>query len=63
MLTNSACTAASLSTRTELTVLVLGGRVRQHTPTAVDEWALQMLRQMFVDIAFMAAAGCRSTVD
>jgi DeoR family fructose operon transcriptional repressor len=57
VLTNSAGTAASLSTRTELTVLVLGGRVRRHTLTAVDEWALQMLRQMFVDVAFIGTGG------
>jgi DeoR family transcriptional regulator, fructose operon transcriptional repressor len=49
--------AVSLATRPNLTVVMLGGRVRPRTLATVDDWNLQMLSQMHVDVAFMGTNG------
>jgi DeoR family fructose operon transcriptional repressor len=49
--------AVRLAPRPNLTVLVLGGRVRARTLAAVDVWALDLLGNVFVDVAFMATNG------
>ncbi|MBC6461681.1 DeoR/GlpR family DNA-binding transcription regulator [Actinomadura sp. HBU206391] len=49
--------AVSLATRPNLTVIMLGGRVRPRTLATVDDWNLQMLSQIHVDVAFMGANG------
>jgi DeoR family fructose operon transcriptional repressor len=49
--------ATSLATRMNLTVLMLGGRVRRRTLATVDDWNLQQLSQLHVDVAFMGANG------
>lgn len=49
--------ATSLATRPNLTVLMLGGRVRRRTLATVDDWNLQQLSQLHVDVAFMGTNG------
>jgi DeoR family transcriptional regulator, fructose operon transcriptional repressor len=57
VVTNGLNVAVTLAKRPNLTVLVLGGRVRGRTLAAVDMWALDALRDTFVDVAFMATNG------
>ncbi|MGE5133449.1 MAG: DeoR/GlpR family DNA-binding transcription regulator [Gemmatimonadota bacterium] len=57
---NSPPLATVLATRPNLTVIALGGRVRGRTLAAVDDFALQLLSQLYVDIAFMATNGLSS---
>jgi DeoR family fructose operon transcriptional repressor len=54
---NSPALATNLATRANLTVLLLGGRVRGRTLATVDEWSLAPLSQLCVDVAFMATNG------
>ncbi|WP_203707931.1 DeoR/GlpR family DNA-binding transcription regulator [Asanoa iriomotensis] len=55
---NSPVLATLLGTRANLTVLLLGGRVRGKTLATVDDWALRPLADMYVDVAFMGTNGC-----
>jgi DeoR family transcriptional regulator, fructose operon transcriptional repressor len=57
VVTNALPIAMSLSSRPNLTVLMLGGRVRGRTQAAVDAWALAALRDVFVDVAFLGTNG------
>lgn len=57
VLTNSLPIAMSLSVRPNLTVLLLGGKVRGRTQAAVDAWALQALADSYVDVAFVGTNG------
>lgn len=57
VVTNALDIGVGLARRPNLTVLVLGGRVRGRTLAAVDVWALDALRDTFVDVAFMATNG------
>lgn len=57
VLTNGLPIAMSLSTRPNLTVLLIGGRVRGRTLAAVDSWALQALADSYVDVAFIGTNG------
>jgi DeoR family fructose operon transcriptional repressor len=57
VLTNSLPIAMSLSVRPNITVLMLGGKVRGRTQAAVDAWALQALADTFVDVAFIGTNG------
>ncbi len=50
--------ATMLAVRPNLHVIMLGGRVRGRTLATVDEWALQPLSHMSVDVAFMGTNGC-----
>jgi DeoR family fructose operon transcriptional repressor len=54
---NAPAFAAQLATRANLTVLMLGGRIRGRTMAAVDDWALAPLSQLCVDVAFLATNG------
>jgi DeoR family fructose operon transcriptional repressor len=54
---NSPEIAMVLADKSNLTVLMLGGRVRQRTLAVVDEWARRLLENVRVDVAFMAANG------
>ncbi|WP_214103119.1 DeoR/GlpR family DNA-binding transcription regulator [Acrocarpospora catenulata] len=58
VIVNSPPLAAALATCPALTVLMLGGRVRGRTLATVEDWAIQQLSQLHVDVAFMAANGC-----
>lgn len=57
VVTNALDIVVNLAHRPNLTVLALGGRVRGRTLAAVDVWALDALRDTFVDVAFMATNG------
>jgi DeoR family fructose operon transcriptional repressor len=54
---NSPPLAATLAMRPNVTVIMLGGRVRGRTLATVDDMALQPLSQLRVDVAFMATNG------
>ena len=57
VLTNGLPIAMSLSVRPNITVLILGGRVRGRTQASVDAWALQALADSYVDVAFIGTNG------
>jgi DeoR family fructose operon transcriptional repressor len=40
-----------------VTVLTVGGRIRGRTLATVDQWALRVLDETFVDIAFVGTNG------
>jgi len=61
VLTNGLPIAMSLSTWPNLTVLLVGGRVRGRTLAAVDAWALHALADSYVDVAFMGTNGISTT--
>ena len=55
---NSPVIAASLGTRANVNVLLLGGRLRGKTLATVDDWALRPLADLYVDVAFVGTNGC-----
>jgi DeoR family fructose operon transcriptional repressor len=57
VIVNSPPLATLLASRPHLSVIMLGGRVRGRTLATVDDWALQPLRHLHVDVAFMATNG------
>jgi DeoR family fructose operon transcriptional repressor len=57
VIVNSLPLAVLLAPRANLTVILLGGRIRRSTFATVDDWLLQPLSQMYVDAAFMGTGG------
>ncbi len=57
VVTNALPIAMVLSTRANVTVLIVGGRVRGRTLASVDEWAIRLLHDTYVDVAFVGANG------
>lgn len=57
VVTNGLPIAMSLSARPNVTVLLVGGRVRGRTLAAVDSWALSALADTYVDVAFVGTNG------
>jgi DeoR family transcriptional regulator, fructose operon transcriptional repressor len=57
VVTHSVTTALSLSGRGNITLMLVGGRLRGRTLAAVDSWALHALGDVYVDVAFMATNG------
>jgi DeoR family transcriptional regulator, fructose operon transcriptional repressor len=57
VVTNSINIALALTTRPNMTVLLVGGRLRSRTLASVDAWALRALRDIFVEVAFIATNG------
>jgi DeoR family fructose operon transcriptional repressor len=57
VLTNAPSIAMALSARANLTLLLIGGRVRGRTLAAVDEWALRLLAEVYCDVAFVGTNG------
>jgi DeoR family transcriptional regulator, fructose operon transcriptional repressor len=57
VVTNALDIVVNLARRPNLTVLALGGRVRGRTLAAVDVWAVDALRDTYVDVAFIATNG------
>ncbi len=57
VVTNSLPIASLLANRKDLTVHLVGGRVRGRTLATVDHAALEFLRTMFVDVAFLGTNG------
>lgn len=56
VVTNALPIALTLATR-GVNVLCLGGRVRPKTLAGVDTWALNALRDLYVDVAFVGTNG------
>ncbi len=57
VVTNALPIALTLSVRPNLTVMFIGGRIRARTLSCVDAWALDALRNAFVDVAFLGTNG------
>lgn len=57
VVTNGVPIATMLAPRRNITVLLLGGRVRGRTMAAVGQWAEQALQDIFVDVAFLGTNG------
>ncbi|MGH2750915.1 MAG: DeoR/GlpR family DNA-binding transcription regulator [Actinomycetota bacterium] len=57
VVTNGLPIAMQLSSRPNLTLLFLGGRVRGRTLAAVDVWAMRALEETFLDVAFIGTNG------
>jgi DeoR family fructose operon transcriptional repressor len=57
VVTHSVNIALSLAGRPNLTVMLVGGRLRSRTLASVDAWALQALKDTFVEVAFIATNG------
>ncbi|MTD46002.1 DeoR family transcriptional regulator [Conexibacter sp. W3-3-2] len=57
VVTNSLPIALTLSSRPNLTVLTVGGRIRGRTAAMVDAWALRVLEDTLVDVAFVGTNG------
>jgi DeoR family fructose operon transcriptional repressor len=57
VVTSSLLAAGSLAESPEITVLLLGGRVRGRTLATVDHWAMRMLGDLVIDLAFLGANG------
>jgi DeoR family transcriptional regulator, fructose operon transcriptional repressor len=57
--TNALPIALALSARANVTVLIVGGRVRGRTLVAVDGWAIRLLHDTYVDVdvGFVGADG------
>lgn len=54
---NSPVIATILGTRSNINVLMIGGRLRGKTLATVDDWALRPLADMYVDVAFIGTNG------
>ncbi|MBF4163513.1 DeoR/GlpR family DNA-binding transcription regulator [Nocardioides acrostichi] len=57
VVTSSLQTGVSLAQRPDVTVLLLGGRVRGRTLATVDHWATSMLGDLVIDLAILGANG------
>jgi DeoR family fructose operon transcriptional repressor len=57
VVTNSVTVASIVATRANLTLHMLGGRVRGTTLATVDSWTLGALGGLLVDVAFLGANG------
>lgn len=57
VVTNALPIASVLASRPNVTLRMLGGRVRGTTLTTVDEWALTVLDTLHVEVAFLGTNG------
>lgn len=57
VVTNGLPIALSLATRPNLTVHLIGGRVRSRTLATVDDSAIEFLNSVYVDVAFLGTNG------
>lgn len=57
VVTASLLAAEALAHSSTVTVLLLGGRMRGRTLATVDEWALERLRSLVIDVAFLGTNG------
>jgi DeoR family transcriptional regulator, fructose operon transcriptional repressor len=56
VVTNSVTVASTLTAWPNLTLMLLGGRLRPDM-AAVDDWSLRVLRETYVDVAFIGTGG------
>ncbi len=57
VVTSSLLAASALAETPHVTVIMLGGRLRGRTLAVVDHWALKMLGELVIDLAFIGANG------
>lgn len=57
VVTSSIPAASALMDFPAITVLLLGGRLRANTMATVDHWALRMLGELVIDLAYLGANG------
>ncbi len=57
VVTSSLLAASSLANDPNVTVVLLGGRLRGLTMATVDHWATRMLKELVIDLAFLGANG------
>lgn len=57
VITSSLLAATALANSPGVTVLLLGGRLRGRTMATVDHWAIRMLGELVIDLAFLGANG------
>lgn len=57
VVTNSLTVAGQVATQSNLSLYLLGGRVRGRTLACVGEWAERALADVFVDVAFVGTNG------
>jgi DeoR family transcriptional regulator, fructose operon transcriptional repressor len=57
VVTASLLAAEALAHSTGVTVLLLGGRMRGRTLATVDNWALERLRSLVIDVAYLGTNG------
>ena len=57
VVTSSLLAAEALAHSTTVTVLLLGGRMRGRTLATVDHWAVDMLRSLVIDVAYLGTNG------
>ena len=57
VVTNALPIAVSVSSLPNVTVFMVGGRIRGRTLAAVDEWAVRSLEDTCVDVAFLGTNG------
>lgn len=57
VVTSSLLAAEALAHSRTVTVLLLGGRMRGRTLATVDHWAVDMLRGLVIDVAFLGTNG------
>lgn len=57
VLTNSLPIATVVARRSDLTLYLLGGRVRKRTQATIGAWGLDPLREVHVDVAFLGTNG------
>jgi DeoR family fructose operon transcriptional repressor len=57
VVTNAIDAAVHLTGKGNLTVMLVGGRIRPRSLVAVDNWALRLLSETYVDVAFLAPDG------
>ena len=57
MVTSSLLAAEALAHSRTVTVLLLGGRMRGRTLATVDHWAVDMLRSLVIDVAYLGTNG------
>jgi DeoR family fructose operon transcriptional repressor len=57
VVTSSLLAASALAESPSITVLLLGGRLRGRTLATVDHWAIRMLGELVIDLAYLGANG------
>jgi len=57
VVTSSLLAAEALAHSETVTVLLLGGRMRGRTLATVDNWAVQRLRSLVIDVAYLGTNG------
>ncbi|KQT92311.1 transcriptional regulator [Marmoricola sp. Leaf446] len=57
VVTSSLLAAGALAHVPQVTVMLLGGRLRGRTMATVDHWATRMLRELVIDLAYLGANG------